>query len=50
MMSTFASVVAIFCAALPAWVVAAALATITIALIVIAIKIVGFVLDAIPFI
>lgn len=49
-MSTFAQIVAIFCAALPAWVVAATLATLTILLVIAAIKVVAFVLDALPFI
>lgn len=49
-MSTFASILSILCSALPVWVVAAVLATLTIFLIIIAIKVVAFVLDAIPFI
>lgn len=48
-MSSFAQVITILCALLPAWVVAAALAIISLALIIIAIKVVSFVLDAIPF-
>lgn len=48
-MSTFAQIITILCAALPAWVVAAALAVLSILLIIAAIKVVSFVLDAIPF-
>lgn len=48
-MSTIASVVITLCAIFPTWVVTIALALITFVAIMILIKIVAFVLDAVPF-
>lgn len=48
-MSKFAQIVTILCAALPAWVVGAALSVLTILLVLAAIKVVTFVKNAIPF-
>lgn len=48
-MSLIASVIITLCAIFPAWLVAVALAMITLVAIIFSIKIVGFVLEAIPF-
>lgn len=48
-MSLIASVIVTLCAIFPAWLVAVALAMVALVLLIIIIKIVGFVLDAVPF-
>ena len=49
LMSFIASLIVTLCAVFPAWVVAIALAFITLVAIIIVIKAVAFVLDAVPF-
>lgn len=48
-MSLIASVVITLCAIFPVWVVTIALALVTFVALIIAIKIIAFVLDAVPF-
>ena len=48
-MSTIAAVIITLCSIFPAWVVAIALALITLVAVIILIKIIAFVLDAVPF-
>lgn len=48
-MGYFISVITSLCAIMPSWVVIGFLAVIALALVVMIVKIVGFVLDAIPF-
>lgn len=48
-MSFIASLIVTLCAVFPAWVVAIALAFVTLVAIIIVIKAVAFVLDAVPF-